>query len=336
MGSPPHEARRSSNARRPPVMGHDERAMRMIPLPELGAIAECLAEIGATAQVAAVIEGCLRKPEAERLTQEFATWCRAPMEGEPPYRFLMGSPVTELLREEHEAQIEMELSAPCWVMPAPVTYAMWGLMADKADHVTRWGKAERVPVTHVSWFEASLYARWLDHWLRKHLPAVIPPGYQVALPTEAQREFFTRAGTTTAFWSGEGWSDLARVAWHDGNSGGQLHAVRELPPNAWGLHDVHGNVAEWCRSRFDADRAGEMDGPGTARGRRRAIRGGSFLDCHWWMRESGRSGGDPSGCRSAYCRPESPVRSFDDVGFRLVLSGPGGTAGRSRSAKAPA
>ncbi|MCC6782311.1 MAG: SUMF1/EgtB/PvdO family nonheme iron enzyme [Planctomycetes bacterium] len=170
-------------------------------------------------------------------------WCRAPKdstEGAPPFRFDMGSPKGEAGRwAVRENQVPVGLSAPFWVMPTSVTYGMWCLMAPKADHAKRWGADARLPVTHVSWFEASLYARWLDHWLRKPERALIPAGHRVALPTEAQREFFARAGTTTRFWSGDADEDLARVGWFDGNSEGRPHPVGEKTANAWGVHDVH-------------------------------------------------------------------------------------------------
>lgn len=88
-----------------------------------------------------------------------------------------------------------------------------------------------MPVTGLSWQEAYLFARWLG----------------CHLPTEVQWEYACRAGTTTTFCSGDLEADLSRVGWFSGNSEGRMHPVGSKQPNSFGLHDMHGNVWEWCR-----------------------------------------------------------------------------------------
>lgn len=106
------------------------------------------------------------------------------------------------------------------------------------DPNRRMGKAAHrggdLPAVGVSWYEAAAFARWL--------------GAEVDLPTEVEWEYACRAGTSTRFWSGDSIEDLSRVAWFDGNSGARPHPVGTKPSNPWGLHDMHGNVWEWCSS----------------------------------------------------------------------------------------
>ena len=280
-------------------------------LAELGAMAECLAAMGAEEELAELLERGLRRPTKTELEGEFGEWCRAPREGEPPYEFLMGSPEGEEGRDSDEAQVRVVLTQPLWVRPVSVTLAQWRLMAKNPRHLRHRGDGARLPLTHVSWFEANLYARWLEHWRRRYGLRLggAPAAYRVSLPSEAQREFFTRAGTTARFWQGDADADLEAVGWFDGNSGDRVHAVAEKPANPWGLHDVHGNVWEWSRDWYAAELRGGEDPLGPLSGRDRVLRGGSYGSEARWCRSAGRNGSAPDNAWVFY-------------GFPLVLSAP--------------
>ena len=152
------------------------------------------------------------------------------------------------------------------------------------------------------------------------------PGFR--LPTSAELEYATRAGTTTAFSSGDDLTPghskacrpdltlstgapLARIAWFCGSSGKTTHEVGRLAPNPWGLHDVHGNVYSWCHDWYEpATAAPQLDpvGADPASGER-VTRGGSWFT-------------DPGPLRSAYRSSFPPHRRIDDLGLRLVRSLP--------------
>ena len=141
-----------------------------------------------------------------------------------------------------------------------------------------------------------------------------PESFQFRLPTEPEWEYACRAGTSSAFNDGLACTQptgndlaLARLGWFGQNSGMETHPVGEKLANAWGLHDMHGNVWEWCwdgKRAYTAEAQTDPLGP-VEENAGRAVRGGSF-----WTRAEG--------CRSA-CRDgnETEGRSYS-LGFRLA------------------
>ena len=159
--------------------------------------------------------------------------------------------------------------------------------------------------------------------------------FEFRLPTEAEWEYACRAGTTNAFNDGSDCTNpngkdpaLSRLGWFDENSDGRTHPVGEKQPNAWGLHDMHGNVWEWCH---DGQRQYGMEVVSDPRGSEeafawRVLRGGSYWDY-------------ARGCRSAYRNENDPGNRFRSFGFRLAaglaVAGSGAPGPEAGGADAP-
>jgi len=127
-------------------------------------------------------------------------------------------------------------------------------------------------------------------------------GYR--LPTEAQWEYACRAGTSTAYYTGESINN--NTGWYNANSMNTTHEVGKKPANARGLYDMHGNVWEWCWDWFGDYLIGAQTNPtGASSGRTRVTRGGS-----WYS--------SPQGVRSACRNGDIPSGQFANLGFRVV------------------
>jgi formylglycine-generating enzyme required for sulfatase activity len=229
----------------------------------------------------------------------------------PEGKFLMGSPDDEPERYDDEGPQRRVRVHLVWMCRTAVTNAEY-LRFDPAHEVEAWegrdpGDLAAHPVVNVSWWAARLYCCWL--------------GDDVRLPSEAEWEYACRAGTTTPFSFGE---DITpEQVNHDGNypyRRGKKGLYRErtvpvgsLPANAWGLHEMHGNVWEWCEDwRSDYTKAPSDGSPQrTAHGSGyRVLRGGSWIDY------AGR-------CRSASRFGNLPAERWRSFGFRPASSSPG-------------
>ena len=156
------------------------------------------------------------------------------------------------------------------------------------------------PVENVTWADAVMYCRRLSQ-----LPAERAAGNLYRLPTEAEWEYACRAGTKTKYGFGETDSWLHNYAWFDKNSDYETHPVGLKTPNAWGLHDMHGNVLEWCQDWYgEYPSSAATDPTGPTSGSTRVSRGGSF-------------GNLAAACRSAN---RFEARSNVSTGFRVAMS----------------
>ena len=153
-----------------------------------------------------------------------------------------------------------------------------------------------LPVEQASWDEAQEFCK----------KASVKTGLTVKLPSEAQWEYACRAGTKTAYYTGDTDADLDRAGWYDKNSDSAPHPVRQKTPNAWGLYDMHGNVWEWCGNWYAPYKAeAAVDPQGPREDQFRVLRGGC------WGASLGR-------CRSTALGREYPEFRFNYLGFRAV------------------
>lgn len=200
----------------------------------------------------------------------------------PPGKFFMGSPVSELGRRRAEGpQHEVTIKKALAVSTFEITFDQWeaclldgGCKNHKPDD-SGWGKGKR-PVHKISWDDAKAYIEWLRE----------KTGKRYRLLTEAEWEYAARAGTKTAFVTGQHIkSDQANFdGTHDDQQGargkyrGKTIEVGTFKPNPFGLHDMHGNVAEWVEDCWNKTHHG-APGDGSPRGgdcNRRIIKGGAW------------------------------------------------------------
>lgn len=154
------------------------------------------------------------------------------------------------------------------------------------------------PVIHVSWNDAIEYCKWLSRKTSK----------KYRLPTEAEWEYAARGGSAGSPTLYAGSNNIVEVAWYSENSGGKTHPVGQKKPNELGLHDMAGNVWEWCNDWHGNYGSGNQSNPkGSSTGSGRVLRGGGW---NYGARI----------CRVANRDYFDPAYGGNDSGFRLVLA----------------
>ena len=213
---------------------------------------------------------------------------------------MMGSPVSEDRRDPKlEGQVEVEFSRGFWIGKYEVTQGDYEKVAGTNPSSFQM-PGKRVPVSMVNWDDANAFCEKLTK--REREKGNLPVGWIYRLPTEAQWEYASRAGSGGPYYG----EQLEELAWFRDNGGNTRHEVGRKKSNAWGLHDTHGNVWEWCRDwRIDQLRGG-IDPAGPEKGDQRTFRGGSFAS-------------PPGACRAAYRNAGKPTDKYGGLGLRVVL-----------------
>ena len=270
----------------------------------------------------------------------------------PAGKFTMGSPKDEQGRDEDEEQHEVEITRAFYLGKCEVTMGQFRSFARDSDYRTEperdgsggsgyseqaglwklegrrpqyswkdtgFPQSEDHPVLNVTWNDAIAFCDWLSHKERR----------KYRLPTEAEWEYGCRAKTTTRYYSGNDEASLAHVAnVADTSAKTKFPSLRattshedgyaftapvgELRSNAFGLHDMHGNLWEWCADWYEADyykNCPRQDPLGPTTGITRVARSGCWNEGSRTCRSADRSKGIPS------------YRS-SGVGFRVVLTIP--------------
>ena len=239
-----------------------------------------------------------------------------------PGEFLMGSPDSDKDAEADEKpRHRVRITRPFYLGKYEVTQAEYEAVMGENPSSFK-GNAKQ-PVENVSWLDAVRFCNQLSE--REGLK----PFYEISgetvqvpdwngtgyrLPTEAEWEYACRAGTATRYSFGDDEASLGEFSWFDGNSDSRTHEVGQKRANGIGLHDMHGNVWEWCWDWYSADYYKEppVDDPrGPSQATDRVIRGGCW-------------GNDPRLVRSAHRSRVAPDHRGDYLGFRVARVQSGG------------
>jgi formylglycine-generating enzyme required for sulfatase activity len=250
----------------------------------------------------------------------------------PAGSFTMGSPDKEKGRDKDEGPAKTVQIDAFWMSVYEITYDQYDFYRDeekdgapKPDAITRpsppyidftlgMGKQGGFPANSMSQYSALMYCKWLYQ----------KTGIFFRLPTEAEWEYAARAGSLTTYPSGKNDKQLKEYAWYADNSGNKYHKVGELKPNAWGLYDMLGNVAEWTLDEYREDYfkiiADNTPSVEPTSRHPRTVKGGSYKDKAADVRPAHRMPNDliwnrrdPQIPKSKWWNADAPF-----VGFRII------------------
>lgn len=211
----------------------------------------------------------------------------------PPGEFLMGASEVDPDALTSEKPLHpVRISRPFYMAKYPCTQEQWQSVT--GANPSFFTGCSRNPVENVDWND--IYETFLSR-----ANSLAPDGFLLRLPTEAQWEYACKAGTNSRF--SFGWNLTGKLANFNENRShsSAFNEISELkttpvgsfPSNGWGLHDMHGNVWEWCRDSFDDEYyrfSPNVDPENKGSGRSRSIRGGSCFYFEWTCRSSSRFG----------------------------------------------
>ncbi|MEM9362347.1 MAG: formylglycine-generating enzyme family protein [Bacteroidota bacterium] len=257
--------------------------------------------------------------------------------GIPKGSFIMGSPRTEVGREEDEGpQRKVEIEG-FWMSSHEVSWDLYNLFLQRnlddlsytekgeevilspdaitgatipyVDMSLGMGTGKNLPVGNVTQLGASKFCEWLS--------ALTGNFYR--LPTEAEWEYAARAGEDgPRFFPQE--ENLEDYAWYASNSDGSYHEIGKKKPNPWGLYDIYGNVAEWTLDQYDVYKNTNGDYVPVVKEYPTVVRGGSYKDNVQYLRSAARQPSkplwkqrDPQFPKSKWWHTDAPF-----VGFRIV------------------
>lgn len=254
----------------------------------------------------------------------------------PAGSFKMGSPKSELDREDKEVQRNVVLSKGFCMLETPVTQKQYKEMMEGKNPSFFVSCGDNCPVERVNWHIAALYCNKLSDKEKLdncyECNVVVDAGALLCkpidgrphdcngyrLPTEAEWEYAARASSTTAFYNGPIEkvectpldNNLNNIGWYCGNSDIKTHPVKNKTPNKWGLYDMSGNVWEWCHDWAENYSSLPVTDPyGPDSGTKRIARGGSYNSA-------------ASHCRCATRTEIDPNYVYEYVGFRPIRSLP--------------
>jgi formylglycine-generating enzyme required for sulfatase activity len=203
---------------------------------------------------------------------------------------MMGSGYDDKNHQDDEGPVHKVCLDAFWIGKCQVTQNQWSKIM--GNNPSKFQKGDMYPVEMISWNDTQVFIAKINE----------KSGKKYRLPSEAEWEYACRAGDSKKY-------DLDASAWYAKNSDGSTHPVGEKEANAFGLHDMLGNVWEWCADKYGENyyaSSPEKNPLGPLAGNNRVLRGGSWID-------------DPFDCRAVFRDRSEPSYRSMLFGFRLVL-----------------
>jgi formylglycine-generating enzyme required for sulfatase activity len=258
----------------------------------------------------------------------------------PAGKFEMGSPETEKGRKADEGPVHPVNINAFWISKHEIPWDIYELFVSKVfdatkksdvsegvDAITRptppyldmtfgMGK-EGHPAVGMTQYNAIQFCKWLYS----------RTGVFYRLPTEAEWEYACRAGSAAAYFFGDNETLLDEYAWFASNSKEKTHPIGTKKPNAWGLYDMHGNVAEWTADQYIPDYYKQFKGKVADNPIAKpvklyphSVRGGSFIDNPIQLRSANREESNPAWKRNDPQIPKSNwwFQEAPFIGVRIV------------------
>ncbi len=214
-------------------------------------------------------------------------WCPAGI-------FQMGSPEAEMGRDDDEALVEVALTNGYWIAETELTQQQWSEVMESSPWNDRAGmKADpQLPAIGITWEDATEFCQRLTEIA--HERGDYPADGEFRLPTEAQWEYACRAGTSSRYSFGDDLDEQSAAEYAEYKSATDRRSRRipepvgQVKANPWGIFDMHGNVAEWCRDNYRTALPEGEDPVFEDEGSERVLRGGDFSSEHHGIRSAAR------------------------------------------------
>ena len=216
----------------------------------------------------------------------------------PAGEFDMGSLENEAGRANNESISKKIIEQGFYIGKYEITQGQYKAIMGNNPSITT---GDKLPVHNINWLDAEKFCQKLNELTKDKRPT----NYEFALPTEVQWEYACRSGYKSSLNNGQNLkntsnsdTELNKLGWYDANACGKVQTVGKKIANAWGLHDMLGNVCEWC-----ADSVGQSQND---ENKLRIIRGGGFKS-------------KASSCRCAKRDEVKENKTDEEYGLRVVL-----------------
>ena len=221
-----------------------------------------------------------------------------PLIGCPSGNYVIGSPENEIGRNKNENQHKITIEKGFYIGKYEITQGQYKAIMGNNPSVTT---GDKLPVHNINYLDAEKFCQKLNELTKDKRPA----NYDFAIPTEEQWEYACRAGYSTSLNNGKNLkksdssdNELNKIAWYEANACGVVQTVGKKTANPWGIHDMLGNICEWCSNDINPSNNDEF--------KTRVVRGGGFKS-------------KSKDCRNA-SRNEAKENNTSEVfGFRIIL-----------------